>query len=403
MITVEEAKELVEKHCESMPACNSSLPNSLGRILAKDVVSPLNSPPFEQSAMDGYAINLASVRPETAIEIMGIAQAGDTEIMHLEPGKAMRIFTGAAIPIGANSIIMQEHVKASGKHILIEEHAFVAGTHIRKMGSQIKKGEIALRAGKRINPGLIGYLAGLGIFEISVIPEPKIGLILTGKELIAPGNELKHGQIFESNSYMLAGLLKEAGLSFSFQKTVDDCEQDVIDAIKEGLSCCDLLLVSGGISVGDFDFVEKAFDSNEVEPIFYKVKQKPGKPLYFGKKKGVLVFGLPGNPASILSCCYEYVVPAIRKMMGLEFHPYGKLFLPIGHDAQKKVGLTHFLKARIEQGFVFLCDGQESYKLNAFSNANCLAIMPQDSTAVSEGTPLEIHQFSECWLHNETL
>lgn len=397
MITVDEAKKRVDLNCKILPASIMKLNLCVGRVLAEDIVSPLNSPPFAQSAMDGYALNLGSVRTETPIEVMGIAQAGDTAVLSLEAGKAIRIFTGAAIPVGADTVVMQEHVDLDGDHIIIKEHAFLLGTHIRKMGSQIKKGEIALRAGKRLNPGLIGYLAGLGIAEVAVVSAPKLGLILTGKELVMPGEELQHGQIYESNSWMLEALMQGAGLSFLYKKTVDDFEEDVIAAIEEGLSCCDVLLVSGGISVGDFDFVERAFHKNGVEALFYKVKQKPGKPLFFGKKGETLVFGLPGNPASVLSCCYEYVVPAIRKMMGLSYLPYGMDKHPIGHDYTKKLGLTHFLKARLEQGFVYLCDGQESYKLNAFSEANCLAVLPQESAMVSEGTTLEIHLFDDCW------
>ncbi|MBP7510380.1 MAG: molybdopterin molybdotransferase MoeA [Bacteroidia bacterium] len=397
MITVEEAKNKVEINCNILPASILKLNLCVGKVLAVDIVSPLNSPPFAQSAMDGYAVNLGSVRAETPIEVMGIAQAGDTAVLSLETGKAIRIFTGAAIPAGTDTVVMLEHVELEGNFIRIKNHAFTLGTHIRKMGSQIKKGEIALRAGKRLNPGLIGYLAGLGIKEVPIVPAPKLGLILTGKELVMPGEELQHGQIYESNSWMLEALMQSASLSFLFKKTVDDFEEDVIAAIEEGLSCCDVLLVSGGISVGDFDFVERAFHKNGVEALFYKVKQKPGKPLFFGKKGETLVFGLPGNPASVLSCCYEYVVPAIRKMMGLNYLPYGIEKYPIGHDYTKKAGLTHFLKARIEQGFVYLCDGQESYKLNAFSEANCLAVLPQESTIVSEGTPIEIHLFDDCW------
>jgi molybdopterin molybdotransferase len=397
MITVEEAKNKVEINCNRLQASIMNLNLSVGKVVAEDIVSPLHSPPFAQSAMDGYAVNLGSVRTETPIEVIGIAQAGDTKVLCLEAGKAIRIYTGAAIPIGADTVVMQEHVDLQGDHICIKEHAFLLGTHIRKMGSQIKKGEIALRTGKRLNPGLIGYLAGLGIHEVAVVPAPKLGLILTGKELVMPGKELLHGQIYESNSWMLEALMQGAGLSFLFKKNVDDFEEDVVAAIEEGLSCCDVLLVSGGISVGDFDFVERAFHKNGVEALFYKIKQKPGKPLFFGKKGETLAFGLPGNPASVLSCCYEYVVPAIRKMMGLNFLPYGTEKYPIGHDYTKKSGLTHFLKARFEQGFVYLCDGQESYKLNAFNEANCLAVLPQESTIVSEGTPIEIHLFDDCW------
>jgi molybdopterin molybdotransferase len=353
MITVDEAKNRVELTCKMLPASIMNLNHCVGKVLAEDIISPLNSPPFAQSAMDGYAVALGSVRTETPIEVMGIAQAGDTEILSLEAGKAIRIFTGAAIPVGADTVVMQEHVDLESNFIRIKDHAFTLGTHIRKMGSQIKKGEIALRAGKRLNPGLIGYLAGLGIHEVAVVPAPKLGLILTGKELVMPGEVLQHGQIYESNSWMLEALMQGAGLSF--------------------------------------------LHKNGVEAIFYRVKQKPGKPLFFGKKGETMVFGLPGNPASVLSCCYEYVVPTIRKMMGLTYHPYGLEKYPLGHDYTKKVGLTHFLKARLEQGFVYLCDGQESYKLNAFSEANCIAILPQEIAMVSEGTPIEIHLFDDCW------
>ncbi len=397
MIAVNEAKELINFNCAALPPQKMHLANANGHILATAVFAPLNSPPFNQSAMDGYAYNSNEIDWSKSVLVSGLSQTGDTHEGKLETKTAKRIYTGAAVPLGADTIIIQEHVSLNNKHIDLTNEAPKPGSNIRLAGSQIKKGECAAQAGTLLNAGTIGYLIGLGIEEVEVIPKPKIGIIVTGKELVKIGSNLLHGQVYESNSMMLNAALQDGHLVPTTISHADDIESEITAHIKKAIDTCDVVLVTGGISVGDFDFVGKAFENLGAETLFYKVKQKPGKPLYAGKLGNTFIFGLPGNPSSVLSCYYEYVVPCLRKMRGFNFEPNNKLFLPLGEDTHKKGTLTNFLKGRIDNGFVFICEGQESYKLSGFTQANCLVVLQAEQNELKEGEIVEIHTLQNCW------
>ncbi|OYU96184.1 MAG: molybdopterin molybdenumtransferase [Bacteroidetes bacterium B1(2017)] len=397
MISVKEAKELIHLHTHKLQPKLVSLDQAFGKHLAQDILAPISSPPFDQSAMDGYAFCWNQTNRSEPIEISSVSQTGQTHAISLKPGTASRIYTGAPVPNGADTIIIQEHVKVVDSTITIHDLKISEGANIRKKGSQIELGEIAVKAGTKLNAGVIGYIAGLGINELSIYPEPKIGIIITGKELVASGAHLDHGQVYESNSILLEAALVEGNIRPYLVRICDDIEEEISNAIKEALDCCDMVLVTGGISVGDFDFVAKAFHNNEVETLFHKIKQKPGKPLYYGKKEDKMVFGLPGNPSSVASCFYHYVVPCIRKMMGFEFGSENKQYLPLGAETFKKAGLTTFLKGRSENGFVYICEGQESYKLSAFTQANCFVVLEEEEADFKEGKLVEVHPFQDFW------
>lgn len=397
MISVQEAKELVEQYSKKLHPIELPLSKTFGKILAQDVPANTDSPAFPQSAMDGYAIQLDSIHLDEAIVVEGESQAGNTEHTSCKAGTAIRIFTGAPIPDGADTVVIQEHVRASQGKISIENKEITKGQNIRPQGSQVKQGDVAAFAGTRLNAGTIGFLAGLGIAAVKVYPEPKIALIVTGKELVEAGKPLLHGQIYESNSIMLEAALYGKHLQLIAKHQADDLEEEITEKIAALLPACDILLLTGGVSVGDYDFVNQSLMANEVEKVFYKVKQKPGKPLFFGIKGQTLVFGLPGNPGSVLSCFYEYVVPAIRKMMGMPFNPFEAIQLPLAHDYKKKAGLTHFVKARVENGFAYITKHQESYKLNAFPQADCMLVLDEHKGDYAEGDAVWVQHLDRCW------
>lgn len=397
MISVEEAREIINFNCAALPAVSMPLAEANGYILASGVFSPINSPPFNQSAMDGYAFNSNEIDWNKSVLVSGLSQTGATNETILEKGAAIRIFTGAAVPIDADTVIIQEHIELHGNHISLNHEAPKTGSNIRLAGSQINIGECAAQAGTLLNAGTVGYLIGLGIETVEVIPKPKIGIIVTGKELVKLGSNLLHGQVYESNSIMLCAALQDGHLVPELIIYADDIEAEITATIKKAIATCDVVLVTGGISVGDFDFVGKAFENLGVEKLFYKVKQKPGKPLYAGKLGNTFLFGLPGNPASVLSCFYEYVLPCLRKMRGYSFEANNKQFLPLGENTHKKGTLTNFLKGRIDNGFVFICEGQESYKLSAFTQANCLVMLKAEQNELMEGEIVEAHSFQNCW------
>lgn len=396
MISVQEAKDLIEVnsfHCEII---DKDCKEALGFVLAEDLVSPIDSPPFHQSAMDGYAFRYDDLNSENTLVLQGIIQAGDTHHYQLERGKCFRIFTGAPLPLHADTVIMQEHTELN-INVLSLLQIPAKALNVRLQGSQIRAGNLIIEKGKLLNAGIIGFLISSGIQKIKVYAKPKVSILITGKELVQVGNALQFGQIYESNSSMLQAALQEGNLNASSIEFVDDDLNATKKGIANLLASCDVLLISGGISVGDFDYVQAALEANGVECIFYKVKQKPGKPLYFGKKDKQLIFALPGNPAAVLTCFYEYVVPCLRMFRGMKPKPNNILQLPLITAYHKKGELTHFLKAKMVEDGVILLDGQESYKLQAFTEADCLVIVPSEINNCKVADEVEVHVFKNCW------
>jgi len=374
MISVEEALKLIQSNCLSLKPEMHFLYDSTGLILAKDVVSPINMPPFRQSAMDGYALNFQS--EIKTYQIVGEIAAGSAQKFNLQIGEAVRIFTGSAVPDSANTVIQQEIVTRTANEINLTTD-FLTDQNIRKFGEQIKVGEIALTKNTKLTPAATGHLASLGIDKVSVIPHPKIGLLTTGNELVEPGNKLEHGQIFESNSTMIVSALEEHHFNqLTKLKTKDDLEATKI-ALQKLLNENNVVLISGGISVGDYDFVKTALNELGVKEIFYKVKQKPGKPLFFGTFNHKLIFALPGNPAAALTCFYLYVLPALQKISGKEFIGLKKVKRKFKSAYSKKSGLAHFLKSNADEDFVTISEGQSSAMLQTFAVANAITFIPE--------------------------
>ena len=381
MIQVEEALDLVEKFAIRADSKKVSLTESLGLILAEDVISPINMPPFNQSAMDGYAVNY-----DPAIEnyvVLGEIQAGGSNQFVLDKGQAVRIFTGAAVPDSANMVVRQEDVSQIDQYITFTAPALQA--NIRPKGEQIKQGENALHKGVEINPATIGFLATLGLSEVVVHPRPKVAILTTGNELIKPGEELAFGKIYESNSIMLEAAFHHYGFRDIEHVLVPDSYELTVDALRKSLNSVDMIILSGGISVGDYDFVQRALNELDVAQVFYKVNQKPGKPLYFGTYQKKLIFALPGNPAAALTSFYLYILPALNQITGGNFEGCVKTELPISTDYKKKGTRTEILKAFATDTEVKILGAQSSAMLSSFSEANALVVIPDDIPEVEEG------------------
>ncbi len=384
IISVSEAKARLKHHIPKGPSSFCPIRLSNGKILAKDIVAPMDVPSFDNSAMDGYAI---AWQDEGEIrEVVGLVAAGDSELKSLQKGEAVRIFTGAPIPPGADTVIQQEKIIRIGNRIQFERNEFRKGTSVRLRGAQCKKGNEILEAGSQINPGTIALLASLGISEIEVFDLPIIALIVTGNELREIGQELSPGQIYNSSGPAIQAYLATIGVNdIRIFHTEDDFEK-VILTIREALKVCDFLLLTGGISVGDFDFVKDGLKENEVEEIFYKITQRPGKPFFAGKKEGKVIFALPGNPASVLTCFLNYVKPSILQWAGHSDSWKPTLVLPLADIFTKSVNLTLFLKAKIENGKIKILPGQESFNLLSFGQADGLAEIPIESEFLESGT-----------------
>ncbi|GAA4275488.1 molybdopterin molybdotransferase MoeA [Aquimarina mytili] len=387
MTSVEQALLLVDTYTKTTEKTTAiTLSQSLGFVLAKDILSPINMPPFRQSAMDGYA--LGSIEEKT-FSLVGEVQAGDDQNPNIIKGEAIRIFTGAPVPSGAKAVVMQEKVTIEGRNIVLDEFS-TPDSNIRPEGEQIKKGEIALTKGTAITPAGIGYLATLGITHVEVYQKPSIAIIATGNELIPPGQDLKHGQIYESNSVMLSAALQASGFTDIECHKVEDNYEATRSLLQRVIEQYDVVLISGGISVGDYDFVGKALQDLKVEEVFYKVKQKPGKPLYFAKKNNTTIFALPGNPASSLSCFYIYALPTLNKISGLAAYKLKQSTRISNSTYSKKGQRSEFLKAIVKDQQVTILDGQASSMLRSFALSNALVYLPEETSEIKVGDPIQV-------------
>ncbi len=375
MISINEAIKIsLEKTKTSNNSQTRLLSEALGYRSFTDQLSKIDMPPFPQSAMDGYALRIHS---KLEYKIIVEQKAGDGKDFQMNPGEAIRIFTGAFVPNQADSIVIQEKVRREKDLIYLKESPKFKA-NIRPQAEQIQKEELALKKGESLNPASIGFLASLGISQIEVFSKPKIGILSTGNELVEAGTKLRPGQIYESNQIMLASALKSKGIfDLNIYKVKDDLKSTV-DCITKSLKECDYLLISGGISVGDYDFVEKALELNEVDCHFYKVAQKPGKPLWFGTKENKYVFALPGNPAAALSCFYIFVLPSIQKWQGFKDYTIQWEKAPLSKSFTKKGSRPLFLKAKLENGKLEILEGQNSSMLHTFAFANAICFMDGD-------------------------
>lgn len=392
MISVEEARKLIQEHSTVTGIISVDVYQSSGYALAEDILAPMDFPSFRQSAMDGYAFRFDDWNGDNQLQVTHEIQAGSlSHIEVLNRGEAVRIFTGAKVPQDADTVVMQEHVERQDTQIIINNPDLKQYSNIRPIASQTKKGDTILRQGDRLTPGAAALIAGLGINSIKVFQKPRCTILTTGKELVKAGTNLMEGQIYESNSYSLVAGLKQLHIDHVEIISVDDDIQVLQQAIDQALSNTDILLITGGVSVGEYDFVSEASAQNGITKVFHNVKQKPGKPLFFGIKDHKTIFGLPGNPGSVLTCFYEYVLPCIRARMGFSNPLLPAFYLPLQHDFQKKAGLTHFLKGKITAQGVELLDHQESYKMNGFAMADCLIELNEECTEITQGDLVNVH------------
>jgi len=387
MKSVEEALELVLKNSHSLEESERlPLEDCLNRCLAKAIQAPIDLPSHRQSAMDGYAMAL---HDSATYALVGEIKAGDSANPVLKPGQCVRIFTGAVVPDAADAIIMQEKTVSNGSLIEVQSPP-VKGEHIRPVGSQVKKGAFPLAKGQLLQASGLAFLQSLGIRELEVVRTPKVTLILTGNELISPVEKLSRGKIYESNSVLLKAALQQQEIEPNLISFSEDTLEATIHSLEKALLTADVVLVSGGISVGDYDFVKKALEALEVDELFYKVRQRPGKPLYFGKKEKCFVFALPGNPASTLSCFYVYVLPLIARLKGSQSEGLLRMEVPLAHDFSSKEARALFLKASVQNKVVHILDHQHSSMLVSFAKANALVYLPEKEVRLKKGAHVEV-------------
>lgn len=388
MISVEEAKNLVLCNVDKQKKILLDIHAALNYFLADDIIAGFSIPLFNQSAMDGYAFKFKDANQ--TLKVVDTIPAGDVRKIDIKDGEAVRIFTGSKVPDSCDTVVMQELTDVFDSQLKVKDIGLKLGGNVRKKGNQIKVGDVALKKGTLITPAAIGFLATLGITQVMVYSLPKVCVIATGSELVKLGQSLKEGQIYESNTHMLNAAIQQLGISPIIYVVKDDViETECL--IKEALEGNDFLILSGGISVGDYDFVKESLLKNQVKEVFYKIKQKPGKPLFYGQKGEKNIFALPGNPAAALNCFYMYVYPAIQLMIGANEPFLPMIKLPLENKYVKKEGRAHFLKAKLSGNTVKLLEGQDSDALQSFALANVLVYIPAEKIIIEQHELVDVY------------
>ena len=400
MINADKALKLILQECIALSSEKVKFRNALGRTLAEDIVATENIPQFENSSMDGFAILSFDVREASrknpvALKLVGESSAGNIYGDRLKAGETIRVMTGGKIPEGADCVVPIEVASTDEKIV-----RFVApakpGAYIRRAGEDIKLNEVALGKGELVGPAQIGVLASLGCTRVEVTKKPAVRILPTGDELVEVSKTLSDGQIRNSSSHALVGFVKQAGGKSKVVPIVPDKKKRIRKAIEAALGC-DILLITGGVSVGKYDLVKEILEELQVEIKFWRVNIKPGKPLVFGKHNDTLVFGLPGNPASTSVTFLQFVRPAFEKMLGR--NPRQPLLLSaiLDEPIVKKDDKRHFVRGIVtsvkETMHVRTTGTQSSGVMSSMAKANCFIILPEKSSLLKKGDKVQVELF----------
>ena len=370
--------------------------SALDRVLAEDVSSPLDVPSHDNSAMDGYAVRFADLKAdgEVTLKVAGSSFAGVPYQGAVKPGACVRIMTGGVVPAGMNTIVMQEHVKANGDSVTI------GGGHrlnqnLRRAGEDLKTGQVALKRGVPLRPAEIGLIASLGIGEISVYRKLRVAFFSTGDELRSIGTTLGEGQIYDSNRYTIHGMLTRLNCEVVDMGVIRDDPKLLEQAFGDAARCADVVITSGGVSVGEADFVKELLERMG-EVVFWKIAMKPGRPLAYGRIGDAHFFGLPGNPVSVMVTFYQFVRDALLKLGGRDpLPPLPTFKVPCTSALKKAPGRTEFQRGILTQDAagawsVRVTGEQGSGILRSMTEANCFIILPTDQGNVSVGAMVEV-------------
>jgi molybdopterin molybdotransferase len=371
---------------------------ALGRVLANDVRSTMNVPGQDNSAMDGYALRSADL-PESAplkLRLIGAAFAGRPFDGGVGKGECVRIMTGAPVPEGADTVVMQERVSADNEQVLVNELP-AQGANVRLAGEDIQAGDIALSAGVQLQPAHIGLLASIGTAEVDVLRRPRVAFFSTGDELCEVGTPTEPGQIYDSNRYTLFGMLQRLDTEIVDLGVIRD-QPDALEAgLREAAESADLIVTSGGVSVGEADYLVEIFDRlGQID--FWSVALKPGRPTVFGTLGDALYFGLPGNPVSVMATFYQLARPAILKLSGLGPQVPVLIRATSAATIKTKAGRSEFLRgvlSRDHQGqYVVEKTGhQGSGILSSMTQANCFILVPEDADIIEAGSQIDVQPF----------
>ncbi len=396
-ITVAEAREIILAAIRPLGAEKVAIPESLGRVLAETVTSPWDIPPLDNTAMDGYAVRSADVAAASAdrlvtLDVIEDLPAGRIAAGTVVSGTAIRIMTGAPMPTGADAVVRVEDIRTQGSKVLVQA-AVPSGEHVRRAGEDVREGDKVLEAGSLLTAAAVGMLSSLGRAFVQVTQRPRVAVLSTGDELVDVDGDRRGGRIIASNSYSLAAQVRESG-AIPVSLGIAPDSPAAIEAKLREASACDAILSSGGVSVGDYDFIKDVLRGLGSEMQFWRVAMKPGHPLAFGLLAGKPAFGLPGNPVSCMVSFEQFVRPALLKMMG-----HRDLFRPVvrahlRETLRQKPGRTSFVRAivtRESDGLAVRSTGsQSSGVLLSMVRANGLLIFPADRAELPEGSETDV-------------
>ncbi len=375
-----------------------ALRQALDRVLAETVISPLDVPAHTNSAMDGYALRGADLPTEGSVvlDVLGAALAGAPYTGVVTPGAAVRIMTGAVLPEGSDTVVMQEHAERDGERVRIGS-GHRPGQNVRRAGEDLPRGGVVLEPGSRLHPAELGLLASLGVAEVRVWRRPRVAFFSTGDELRSVGEVLATGEIYDSNRYTLYGMLTRLGVEVLDMGVVRDRPEALRRAFRDAAANADAVITSGGVSVGEADFVKDILaELGAVD--FWKIAMKPGRPLAFGRVGGAVFFGLPGNPVSVMVTFYQFVQPALRRMMGQDDVTPVRVRAPCRNRLKKRPGRTEFQRGVMAWDAdgvlrVSSTGAQGSGILSSMSRANCFIVLPHETGDLEAGSLVEVQPF----------
>lgn len=374
---------------------------ALHRVLAQDLSSPVNVPSHRNSAMDGYALAASDLPPEGTKEltVVGNSFAGHPFSQSLSHGECVRIMTGATMPDDSDTVIIQEQAEVTSKQTIRIDSRHKPGQNVRAAGEDIQQGETVLRTGHRITAADLGLLASIGIAEVKVFRKVRVAFFSTGDELRSIGEPLRKGEIYDSNRYTLFGMLTDLGVDMIDMGVIKDVSEDTEAAFQQAADNADVIITSGGVSVGEADFVKAGL--NKLGKInFWKVAMKPGRPLAFGSIENAWFFGLPGNPVSVMATFYLFVQPALRHLMGERIVEPIIYHAKVASKLRKKAGRTEYQRGLLsldESGELIVdkTGAQGSGILTSMSQANCFIVLPMEYESVNPGDSVPVIPFSE--------
>jgi len=394
---VAKAREVIARFLSPVTATERlNVRAALGRVLAEDVVSPLDVPAHDNSAMDGYAVRFVDLKGdgEVALKIAGTAFAGAPYQGAVKAGECVRIMTGGVVPAGTDTIVMQEHVKAERDRVTVGP-GHRKGQNLRRAGEDLRVGQVALKRGLPLRPAEVGVISSLGIGEVTVYRRLRVAFFSTGDELVSIGTQPREGQIFDSNRYTIHGMLTRLGCEVLDMGVVRDDPKLLEKAFHDAAAAADVVITSGGVSVGEADFVKALLDKLG-EVVFWKIAMKPGRPLAYGKIGVAHFFGLPGNPVSVMVTFYQFVRDALLVLSGRDPVPPLPTFkVACVSNLKKAPGRTEFQRGILSQDStgnwsVRVTGEQGSGILRSMSEANCFIILPDAQGNVASGALVEV-------------